>query len=317
MRKLVVLATFFTLFLVVPVTEAAAAPRYIDMEIGVIAPNVANTASKVWVFVAPKVEGDPVPTGEIKLTFLGSTIGSDTIHYCADFELHCAAIAVTGGLVAGIIELNASYAGDANYSAVSTGPVGVEILNRDTTATLTSSVGSADTGSPVTLAFTLAKVDKFPVAHLPKGNVEFWDRTTGTHLGSAPLNSDWSATATMRSLKAGTHAIDAAYTGGDGFSPVKTGTINVVVNGASSAKPAIAAPSAVASTTPATATTQSTTVSTDSTTRTEAVQKLATTPVVSKSHASTPFVLLGAALFAVASALLGRNARRYGSSLRI
>lgn len=316
MRKLVFLATFFAFFLVVPVQGAAAAPRYIDMEIGILAPNVGNSPSKVWVFVAPKVEGDPVPTGQVTLTFLGNPIGADTIHYCPNVELHCAVITVLDGFVTGIIELNASYAGDANYSAASTGPVGVEILDRDATATLTSSAGSADTATPVTFAFTLAKVDKFPVAHIPQGQIEFWDRTTGTHLGSAPLNSNWTATTKLK-LKAGTHAIDGTFNGGDGFSKVKTGTISIDIHAAAGTKPATAAPTSVATTAPTTATTESTMSSTESTVRTDAVQKLATTPISSESHVSTLFVLVGAALFAAASALLARNAHRYGRSLRI
>lgn len=95
MRKLVFLATFFAFFVVVPVHRANAAPRYIDIEIGALAPNVANAPSTVWIFVAPQVEGDPVPTGEIKLTLLGTTIGTDAIHYCPVFEVSCAAITRT------------------------------------------------------------------------------------------------------------------------------------------------------------------------------------------------------------------------------
>ena len=115
-------------------------------------------------------------------------------------------LSVTG---AGSIVVKASQAGSTNYLAATPVTATIVVNPATTSVGLTTSQSPAFVQTTVTLTATVTSAAGAP----PNGElVSFYDTTTSTSLGQAPL-AGGVATLPTSSLAAGTHAITATYSG--------------------------------------------------------------------------------------------------------
>jgi hypothetical protein len=140
-----------------------------------------------------------IPTGVVKFTWSGYTIGSATLNS------NGVGILTKSNLNADVYPLTAVYSGDANNSGSTSAVLNQVVLEATSSATLTSSPNPSTQGQAVT--FT-AKITS-PTAK-PTGPVIF---TAGkTMLGIAQL-SGGKATLTISSLAVGSTTVTATYFG--------------------------------------------------------------------------------------------------------
>ncbi len=154
--------------------------------------------------VGPTPPGAAAPGGTVSFTEGGVLLGSATI------------TAGTGGasvaLKGGTHSIAATYSGDTNYSPAQLAvPATVYVAPAADGAAMTSSLNASTYGQSVTFTMFVLNAANAPV---PEGSVNFYDGTL--LLNAAPVALDpttGSATFTIATLGAGTHAISATYLG--------------------------------------------------------------------------------------------------------
>jgi hypothetical protein len=121
--------------------------------------------------------------------------------------------------------VDASYAGDSNYTAATSSTVSLNASMQLTTSTLTISPSSSvETGTAVTLTATLTPSVSGGVA--ATGSYSFYDGTT--LLGTVPVTNG-TAIYTSSAFLAGDHSLSAVYTGDTNFSASTTSTQTLTV----------------------------------------------------------------------------------------
>ena len=112
----------------------------------------------------------------------------------------------------GTHQITAVYNGDANFLASGSAAVTETVTQAQTNLTLTSNVNTLPYGQPFTLSATVV------ISNLgsPTGTVSFFDTSTATSLGTAPVTSGV-AQLTLSTLLPGAHAITAFYEGDTNF----------------------------------------------------------------------------------------------------
>jgi large repetitive protein len=160
------------------------------------------SASGANVVFTAKVTGatSTAPSGQV--TFLdGSTLlGSATLDATGAASVSSAALTV------GTHTVTAAYAGDQNFSAITSVPLLQTVQNSSTQVVLTASVNPATYGKPLTL--TAAITTNGGVA---TGTVTFTDG--GATIGTAVLNASGIASLTISTLTPGAHNVVANYAG--------------------------------------------------------------------------------------------------------
>ena len=119
----------------------------------------------------------------------------------------------TAALAAGPHTLRARYLGAADYKVAASAPAVLTVNKASTTLALVASPSPAVFGQPVTLRATVSV--SAPGAGVPGGTVTFTDG--GVTLGSATLGADGTASLTISTLAAGSHALVATYAGDASF----------------------------------------------------------------------------------------------------
>jgi len=188
-----------------------------------------STASSVYgqsvtftatVRAASPTDGTPTGTVDFVDTTTGANLGTRTV-------TNGVAALSTSALAVGNHTITADYQGDNNF-AFSLGSATCTVQQDGSTTTVSSSAGSPALGQ--TLTFTAKVAANAPGSGTPTGTVDFFDTTTKTDLtpGGVPLSSG-TATFSTRSLTAGSHTIQASYSGDTNFltSSASTGTITV------------------------------------------------------------------------------------------
>ena len=117
----------------------------------------------------------------------------------------------TSALLIGQYSVSASYGGDDTFNRRSVPTITHEVVKADTSVHLASSANPADLGDTVVLSATVSPA----YSGTPTGTVTFSDGAAV--LGVMPLNGSGTAVFSTSTLSAGTHAIDAAYSGDTNF----------------------------------------------------------------------------------------------------
>jgi hypothetical protein len=192
--------------------------------------NVTYTAV-VSVAAGQDATGAPALIGTVTFTDGANTLGAilvDTTGTATVQEL-----AIAGGTHA----IKALYMPDPTVStsySSSTASLS-EVVNAINTSTvLTSSTANADVNAPITFTATVSVV---PGQTIPSGapatlagSVAFTDTTTGTLIGTYPINAAGVATATTSTLTVATHTITAVFTPTSTYFGTSTGTLTQIVS---------------------------------------------------------------------------------------
>ena len=196
-----------------------------------VSPNPAVAGQ--YVTLQATVSGGPAPIGgSVTFTENGSPLATVAVSAgSASFA--------TNALPAGSYTLGASYSGDQNH-AQSTSPTVSETVNANphpTTTTVTATPSPAVVGQTVTFTATVSGGTS------PTGTVTFVDDSPagGGTLGTATL-SGGTATLSTAKLAVGSNYVTGTYNG-DGTNPISQGTVDEIINKASTTTTLVASPS--------------------------------------------------------------------------
>jgi uncharacterized protein (TIGR03437 family) len=222
-------------------------------------PNPVVLGQRLAVAVSVIWTAKPSPTGSITLTDSvvcpGSSgpasvnLGTLALGSVTSPTPGAGQFSITALTCAGRHSLVASYSGDTTYTAGSSQPLLVTVLDTFTATTthLTSSNNPAAVGQNVTLTAQL----KYTLANTtsPTGTVTFTDRSTGNVLGTAAVQTSGggtgaaaqtSASVTTSSLASGSYEVQATYSGDNIYSASASDSMTQVLTGVSApALPAI------------------------------------------------------------------------------
>ncbi len=184
------------------------------------ATSIAAGSSLTFTATVTGTSGAPEPTGTVTFKDGATTLGAGTLNGSG------VATYSTSSLAVGPHSITASYAGDADNTASTSGVVTVNVALGTTTTSLTASATSIAAGSSLTFTATVTGTSGAPT---PTGTVTFKDGATT--LGAGTLNASGVATYSTSSLAVGSHSITATY-GGDTRNTASTSsavTVSVVV----------------------------------------------------------------------------------------
>ena len=143
-----------------------------------------------------------IPTGLVTLQDGSQLLGTAALSGGA------VTLSLPGGLLAGAHSLSASYPGDPNFAGSSTTPPALIVARAASTLALDASVNPLRVNRPVTFVAQVSAVS--PGTGVASGTVTFSDGAQS--LGEVSLVAG-AASLTIPSLRAGNHAITAAYAG--------------------------------------------------------------------------------------------------------
>ncbi len=204
----------------------ASASATVSLTVAKAAPAVALVASgnpvlsaTAITFTATVSSSSGTPSGSVSFYDGSMLLGSGTL------TLGVAAYA-TSSLAAGAHSITAVYAGDSNFSTL-TSAILTETVTAPTavvtTTTLTASPNPLADGQPATLTATVTPA---PTGS-PAGTISFYSGTT--LLGSGTLNASGVATFTSSSLVVGADSITAVYPGNAGFAASTSSAVSETV----------------------------------------------------------------------------------------
>jgi hypothetical protein len=188
-------------------------------------PNPSTFGSPVVVTETLPTVGGVAPTGTVTFYNNGTSIGTGTI-------VAGVATITTSTLPAGTDPITATYAGDANYAIVTSGPVQQVVNTAGTAATLAAGPNPATFGTPVTLTEAITPINGV----CPAGPATFLNN--GTVIGTGVLtltNGSCVASITNSTLPVGTDSITATVPASNGFTDITSGPVALVINKANGA----------------------------------------------------------------------------------
>src|SRR5437870_1598259 len=195
-------------------------------------PSVFGQAVTLTSTVAPVLPDTLAPTGTV--TFKDGATPLATVAL-----VNGSASLVTSALTTGNHSLTAVYSGSANFLA-STSPAVNQVVNSQTTTSLTAPPNPSVIGQAVTLTAVVSPVA--PGTGVPTGTITF--RDGATVLGTATLVNG-SASLSISTLAVGSHPLTAAYGGSASFAASTSAVVTQIVNA-----PAAAATSTSLTSTP-------------------------------------------------------------------
>jgi uncharacterized repeat protein (TIGR03803 family) len=150
-------------------------------------------------------------TGNVQFQIDGSTTGISPVSLDSVFDT---ATYTTSALSVGSHTVLAIYSGDANFAGSTGGPFTQIVSKGLITTTITSNNGASIYGQPVT--YTVTVTPTFATGSGVTGSVQF--QIDGSNVGSAVALSGNTASYTTTSvLTAGSHSIQAVYSGDSNF----------------------------------------------------------------------------------------------------
>src|SRR5439155_1197873 len=174
----------------------------------------AVTLSTTVTAVAPAAG---VPTGTVTFMDGATVLGTATL-------TNGSASLVTSTLTTGNHSLTTVYSGSANFNA-STSPAVNQVVNSQTTTSLTAPPNPSVFGQAVTLTAVVSPVA--PGTGVPTGTVTF--RDGATVLATVTL-ANGSASFAASTLAAGSHSLTAVYSGSPNFNASTSPAVTQVVN---------------------------------------------------------------------------------------
>jgi hypothetical protein len=165
----------------------------------------------VTVAVGTPPAGAAAPTGKVNLTLDGAPFGSAAVSTTSGTTSASFNVTVTSG---GGHNLQAVYAGDANFESSTSAAVTVTASKGATVTTLIANPTSITAGTPETFTATIAAASSSSATtNTFTGTVTFFDGTS--EIGTATVSGSTATLSNITLSASATHSITAVY-GGDG-----------------------------------------------------------------------------------------------------
>src|SRR5206468_2257069 len=184
-------------------------------------PSIAGQAVTLTATVAPVAPATGVPAGDVTFRDGATTIGTATL----DATGHASIVVST--LATGNHSLTAAYGGSLDFLA-STSAAVTQVVNAETTTTLTTTPNPSTAAQAVTLTTTVAPVA--PATGVPTGALSLLDAPP--IFGTATLDATGRASIAVSTLATGNHSLTAVYGGAGNFLASTSAAVTQVVNGA-------------------------------------------------------------------------------------
>jgi len=213
-----------------PVSAAKGATTLIQVQQAPLVVALSQSANYA-VSVKPGVPGGPLPTGKISLVGPNGLVFADGVPLINGN----ATVSLTFD-AAGPFEIAASYSGDANYSAFSSGIITTLVSKGTPAVRLTTPVGTITTGMQTSFSVSVIGDPAVPQISIPFGFVQFFDSVNGGPFQA--LNSPQFLTvgnggnpifALAAVLSAGNHVVKGEYLGSNDWAPTFSNIVNVAV----------------------------------------------------------------------------------------
>jgi hypothetical protein len=164
-------------------------------------PSVFGQPVSYTVTVGPADPGTGTPTGNVSVFFNGSLLQTLALSNGS------ASTDPTSTVHAGTYGVTATYEGDGNFNAGTSGTFFQSVNAAGTTTTVVSAMSPTVFGQPVT--FTATVTATAPGAGTPTGHVQF--SADGTSFGTSLLSGGSAVSPPIASLPAGPHTVTATY----------------------------------------------------------------------------------------------------------
>ena len=179
-------------------------------------PSLIDSSVTFTATVKATLPSSGTPSGTVTFKDGAATLGTGTLSGAG------VATFATSTLTVGAHSITVEYGGSASYAVSTSAPLTQNVNAAATMIVLTAAPSPATFGNAVTLTATLSGA-----IGTPTGTVVFTDGMTA--LGMGALNAAGVATLSVPKLTAGTHTLDAAYSG-DAIYATGTGSASLVVN---------------------------------------------------------------------------------------
>jgi hypothetical protein len=171
--------------------------------------------------VSALTPGPVPPTGTVTFMDGNTPLGTGTLAVIAGVDQ---ATWSTAALAVATHPITAVYAGDGTFPGSTSGILN-QVVNKASTSTVVAVTGSPSYGQSVSFTATVTAVS--PGSGTPTGTVQF--QVDGTNLGTpVSLTAGQAASASLSTLSAGPHTINAVYSG-DGNFLTSTGANSLMV----------------------------------------------------------------------------------------
>lgn len=183
-----------------------------------------NSQMQVTIAVAPQYNGETPPTGTVTLTMDGVQVGAASLVPQAPSSLATVSITTPAS---GTHTLQASYSGDSYYSAQTSSQVSFTVSKDATTTVLTPATTSVSSGNSLQVS---AAISASPyVSSLPTGTVSFLVDGTSVATATVISGSPATVTTTLTGLSAGSHTLEAVYSGDSNYATSTSAPVSITV----------------------------------------------------------------------------------------
>jgi len=166
---------------------------------------IGGSSMLVTASVNATIFGSTIPTGTVAFTLDGASVGSGTV-----VSGSTASVQITVPTT-GTHTLQASYSGDANYSASVSPGVTITVAKTPTTTIMTPATTTPALGVPLPVSVTITP--STPGSTLPSGTVTFTLDGATAAIASVNPGNPSTASVTLPALAPGTHTLVATYSG--------------------------------------------------------------------------------------------------------
>jgi hypothetical protein len=201
-----------------------------------------GTALVVTATLTATIPGSSLPTGTVIFTLDGTSVGTSAI---VSGSPSTATITMAStAVIPGTHVLAATYSGDSYYGASTAPPVTMNVTKGSTATTLTPSTLTPTAGGSMVVTASITSPN--PVATLPSGTVTIMEDGVSVGIGTVTAGSPSTATVTISLVNAGTHLLQAIYSGDTYYTGSTSSSVSIIASKAATVTTVSATPAALA-----------------------------------------------------------------------
>jgi subtilase family serine protease len=201
-----------------------------------------GTALVVTATLTATTPGSSLPTGTVIFTLDGTSVGTSAI--VSGSPSTATVTLASTAVIPGVHVLAATYSGDSYYGASTAPPVTMNVTKGSTATTLTPSTLTPTAGGSMVVTASITSPN--PVATLPSGTVTIMEDGVSVGIGTVTTGSPSTATVTISLVNAGTHLLQAIYSGDTYYTGSTSPSVSIIAAKAATVTTVTATPAALA-----------------------------------------------------------------------